>query len=95
MAHFSMYQQKNAIYPFEQLALVWLEKLLCGKNLRPIPQLQERISVTQKSVKAASKPRPVVAVYPSSRKCSRCLSKLPDDIEAKKAGRSRRANGQD
>jgi hypothetical protein len=38
-------QQKNAIYPFEQLALVGLEKLLCGSDLRRLPQLPKKISV--------------------------------------------------
>jgi hypothetical protein len=34
MATFSTNPIKNATYPFEQLALIWLEKLLCGKDLR-------------------------------------------------------------
>jgi hypothetical protein len=55
MSHFSINQQKNAFYSSEQLALVWLEKLLCGKDLRPIPQPQERISAGQKSVKVGGR----------------------------------------
>jgi hypothetical protein len=49
----TIYQQKNALYPFEQLALWWLEKLLCGKDLRHFSAAFIKISLHEKSVKLA------------------------------------------
>ena len=45
---FRLNQQKNATYPFEQLALVWLEKLLCGKDLRHSRSYKKNIGAAQK-----------------------------------------------
>jgi len=56
----SAYQQKNAFYPFEQLALVVLEKLLCGNNLRRFPQLRKGYRRSRK-----------VSSSPAQRRCLR------------------------
>src|SRR5437016_5420329 len=41
-------QTKKRGLPFRAARAGWLEKLLCGKDLRPLPQLQEEYRCGQK-----------------------------------------------